>query len=265
MTLGERIVLTILGLVTLTVFAVLYAPVAISALFSLVDLDHGTIDWAHPTLHWYGDLAGNGSVLSALGNTAIAACGAVVAALVLACAIAIYAQREDAILPGVIEFVVFLPFLLPPIITGLSLLITFDELGIQRNIVTITIGHAVFVLALVYRTILVRLKSMSRSWFEASGDLGASSIQTFRYVTLPQLKSALITAALLALTLSFDETLITIFLCGDTSTLPIRLWAMMRVGFTPEINALVTLVLLASICMAVVASVLMKPKHESTE
>lgn len=265
MTAGERLTLILLGVVTAIVFGVLYAPVVISMLFSVVTLDHGSINWSSATLHWYTDLAGNESVLSALGNTAIVACGAVVIALVLACSIAIYAQREDALLPGVIEFIVFIPFLLPPIITGLSLLIAFDELGIQRNIVTITIGHTVFVLALVYRTVLVRLKAMSRSWFEASGDLGATPFQTFRYVTLPQLKSALITAALLALTLSFDETLITIFLSGDTTTLPLRLWAMMRVGFTPEINALVSLVLLASICMAVVAALLMKPKQESAE
>lgn len=265
MTQGERIALVLLGVVTAIVFAVLYAPVVISAIFSVVTLHDGSIDWSSATWHWYTDLAGNQSVLTALGNTAIVATCAVVAALILACAIAIYAQRDDALLPGVIEFVVFMPFLLPPIITGLSLLIAFDELGIERNIVTIAIGHTVFVLALVYRTVLVRLKAMSRSWFEASGDLGATPIQTFRYVTLPQLKSALITAALLALTLSFDETLITIFLSGDTTTLPLRLWAMMRVGFTPEINALVTLVLLASICMAVVASLLMKPKQESME
>ena len=265
MTIGERIALVLLGLVTAIVFAVLYAPVVISALFSVVSLDHGVIDWSGATLHWYADLARNESVLSALGNTAIVAGGAVVLALVLACAIAIYAQRDDALFPDFIEFVVFMPFLLPPIVTGLSLLITFDELGIQRGILTIMAGHTVFVLALVYRTILVRLKAMSRSWFEASGDLGATPFQTFRYVTLPQLKSALITSALLALTLSFDETLITIFLSGDTTTLPLRLWAMMRVGFTPEINALVTLVLLASICMAVIAALLMKPQRESME
>ena len=265
MTTGERILMSLLALLTAATFLVLYAPVIISTLFSFVEYRRGAIDWSTATLDWYRAQARNDSVISALANTGMVAGGAVGLALVLACVIAVYVQRDDAILRGAIEFAIFLPFLLPPIITGLSLLVFFDDVGMKRDIVTITIGHTAFVLAIVYRTILVRLQAMSRSLFEASGDLGASPWQTFRYVTFPQLRSALLTAAVLALALSFDETLITIFLCGDVSTLPIRLWAMMRVGFTPEINALVTIVLATSICLAGVVSLLMKPRGQSFE
>jgi putative spermidine/putrescine transport system permease protein/spermidine/putrescine transport system permease protein len=103
-----------------------------------------------------------------------------------------------------------------------------------------------------YRTIPPRLQALGPSLIEASLDLGATRLQTFRLVPLPHLKIALVTAALLAFALSFDETIITLFLIGDTSTLPIRLYAMMRVGFTPEINALVTLVLLFSVLLTLV-------------
>ena len=265
MTTAERLVLSLLGFLTAAAFLVLYAPVIVSTLFSFVEYRRGSILWSTATFDWYRALAANESVIAALGNTAIVAVAAVVMALLLACAIAVYAQRDDALWRGVIEFVIFLPFLLPPIITGLSLLVFFDDIGVKRDIVTIAIGHTAFVLAIVYRTILVRLQGMSRSLFEASGDLGATPWQTFRYVTFPQLRSALVTAAVLALALSFDETLITIFLCGDVATLPIRLWAMMRVGFTPEINALVTIVLATSICLAVAVSLLMKPRGQSFE
>jgi ABC-type spermidine/putrescine transport system permease subunit II len=100
---------------------------------------------------------------------------------------------------------------------------------------------------------------------EASYDLGASRWSTLRYVLLPHLASAILTGALLALTLSFDETLISSFVAGDRMTLPLRLWAMMRVGFTPEINALVTLVLLVSIALALVSARLLKPAGDIEE
>jgi ABC-type spermidine/putrescine transport system permease subunit II len=93
---------------------------------------------------------------------------------------------------------------------------------------------------------------------EASADLGATPFQTFRRVLLPHLATAIVTGALLALTLSFDETLITVFLSGDQMTLPLRLWAMMRTGFTQDINALVTVVLAVSIALAVVVALRMK-------
>ena len=140
---------------------------------------------------------------------------------------------------GFVEDLIFLPFLLPPIITGLSLLVFFPNADLDRGPLTTIIGHAAFLLAVAY--ILTRLAALPRSLVEASYDLGAKGWQTFRHVLWPHLATALITAGLLAFTLSLNETPITVFLAGDTMTLPLRLRAMMRVGFTPEVNALVTL------------------------
>ena len=102
------------------------------------------------------------------------------------------------------------------------------------------------------------LSCLSRSLIEASQDLGANRWQTFRYVLLPNLKVALVTAAMLAFALSFDETIITLFLVGDTNTLPTRLWAMMRTGISAEVNALVTVVLLASTLLALAVAAMMR-------
>lgn len=262
---GETFADLLSGLVTVLVLGVLYAPVIISALFSVVDIRNGEIDWASFSLIRYVTLWDNPTIIAALANTAIVAFVAVAVALVLAVLLALYAQWEGAIGRRFLELVIYLPFLLPPIVTGLSLLVASAELGIARGLMTVVIGHTVFVLAVAYRLVLTRLEAMPASLVEASSDLGATRFQTFRHVLLPHLASAIVTGAVLALTLSFDETLITVFLAGEVTTLPLRLWAMMRVGFSPEINALVTLVLVISLVLAATVSWRMRPEGEATE
>lgn len=249
---SQRLGTLALGAVCAFVFVALYLPIVLVGVLSFFRTRRGRIQWDTFSLEWYRDLLGNRQIIEALTNTLIVGFCAVLIALVLATLLAFYVHQRQGRLATGLQLLVFLPFLLPPIITGLSLLVFFRELDLSRGLVTVIVGHAVFVLALVHRTILVRLQGLSRSLIEASQDLGATRWQTFRYVLLPNLKIALVTAAMLAFALSFDETIITLFLVGDTSTLPIRLYAMMRVGFTPEINALVTLILLFSALLTVI-------------
>ncbi|MGE0004856.1 MAG: ABC transporter permease [Parvibaculaceae bacterium] len=262
---GERLADGLSGFVTVLVLAVLYAPVVISALFSVVDIHNGRIDWASFSLSRYVTLWDNPSIIGALASTAIVAAVAVAAAVVLAVLLALYTQWEGALGRRFLELAIYLPFLLPPIVTGLSLLVASAQFGIARGLTTVIVGHTVFVLAVAYRLVLTRLEAMPASLVEASSDLGATRLQTFRHVLLPHLVSAIVTGAMLALTLSFDETLITVFLAGDATTLPLRLWAMMRVGFSPEINALVTLVLLISLALAGVVAWRMRPEGQTEE
>ena len=264
-TAGEHWAHRLTGLMTILIFTVLYAPVFISVLFSLVEIKQGKILWETFSFSPYLTLWSNPSVISALSNTAIVALVSVAIASVLAIILALYTEWEGAIGTRTLEFVIYLPFLLPPIVTGLALLVASAQIGMNRGLTTIIAGHTLFVLALSYRLVLTRLQALPRSLVEASFDLGASRLQTLRYVLLPHLASAVMTGAMLALTLSFDETLISTFVAGDQMTLPLRLWAMMRVGFTPEINALVTLVLLTSILMSVIVAWRMKPKGEAGE
>ena len=118
-----------------------------------------------------------------------------------------------------------------------------------------------FVLAIVYRTVLTRLQSMSRTLVEASYDLGANSWQTFWRVILPNLSSAMAGGAVLAFAFSFDETMITILVTGTQSTLPVRLWAMMRLGFSPDINALFALVLMFTLLLCMMTTRLLIPRQ----
>jgi ABC-type spermidine/putrescine transport system permease subunit II len=262
---GERLVEIAVGALAIFVLVVLYAPVVIGALFSVIEVNRAGIQWQSFTLSWYARLWENESIMAAIKSTMIVGIGSVAIAVVASVALALYVEWEGAIGRRLIELVIYLPFLLPPIVTGLALLVFFAGLGVNRGLATVAIGHTIFVLAVLYRLVLTRLQALPRTLVEASADLGASRWQTLRYVLWPQLRSAVATGAILAFTLSFDETLISVFLAGDTTTLPLRLWAMMRVGFTPEINALVTLVLIFSIVLALAASLRMKPTGEGDD
>ena len=242
-----------LAVVAVLVYVALYLPILLVFVLSFFSMRRGKVRWDTFSLSWYEKLFGNEALGGALLNSLLVGCLAIAAAAVFATSAALFVNARPASRTSrLLEYVIFLPFLLPPIITGLSLLIYFREAGINRGIITIVIGHALFVSAIIYRIVLTRLNALSRNLVEAAQDLGASRIQTFRYIILPNLRMPLLTAGLLAFALSFDETMITLFLSGSDATLPIRLYAMMRVGFTPEINALITLILVFSIFLTVV-------------
>lgn len=247
--------------ITGLVFILLYGPIFVPIASSFFALKQGVVDWQQPTASAYVALASNEGILVALRNTLLVGGAAVVCSLILGIAAALYVNSGKSKDRAVLQFIIFLPFLMPPIITGLALLIYFREINFDRSLVTVIIGHTVFVLALVYRTLLVRLQSLSRSLVEASYDLGASSWQTFRYVLLPNLTSAMIGAGILAFALSFDETMITLLVTGTDNTLPIRLWAMMRLGFTPDINALVAVILGFTTLLCLLAARYLMPKE----
>jgi ABC-type spermidine/putrescine transport system permease subunit II len=234
------------GLFTALVLLALYAPVVLVMLFSVVPYRQGTVIWSEATLGWYTQLARNADILSALRQSLLVATAAVALSLAIGTGLALWAESGRAWGRRLVEGLIFLPFLLPPIITGLSLLVFFRNADLDRGLLTTMIGHTAVLLAVAYRIILTRLSALPRSLVEASYDLGATGWQTFRHMLWPHLATAFVTAGLLSFTLSLDETMITVFLAGDAMTLPLRLWAMMRVGFTPEVNALVSLVLVAT-------------------
>lgn len=255
----------LLIIVTLIVFIILYGPILVPIASSFFIVSHGVVDWSQPSLSSYAALIHNNSVLDALRNTMLVGFAAVIASLGFGTLLAFYYNSGKSLGREVLQFVVFLPFLMPPIITGLSLLIFFREIEFDRSLVTIIIGHTVFVLALVYRTVLIRLQSLSTSMLEASYDLGASGFQTFRYILLPNLTSAMFAAGMLAFALSFDETMITILVTGTQNTLPIRLWAMMRLGFSPDINALVAGILAFTTLLSLLAARFLMPNEPARE
>ena len=250
--------------VTLSVSAftllVLYGPVLLVALASFFPIRQGSVEWAAFSFGNYTRLAGNAGIIEALGNSLLVGICAVALACLFGTFLAFYYEQARGRARELLQLLIFVPFLAPPILTGLALLIWFRELGITRSLLTVIVGHALLITAVVYRTVLVRLQTLGPRLAEASLDLGATPWQTFRYVLLPNLASALAGSAVLAFALSFDETIVTLLVTGTANTLPIRLWAMTRLGFTPDVNALVTFILVFSGLIGLLAAWLLAPR-----
>ena len=155
---------------------VLYGPILAVVLLSFFSRKRGVIQWDTFTFDWYARLLEDDVTIAAVGNSLIVAAGVVPAALVLGTMFAFYYNGARGIGREIQQFIIFIPLLMPPIITGVSLLLFFRELDVDRSIATIMFGHMVFVLALVYRTVLARLQQLSPSLVEASYDLGAGPL-----------------------------------------------------------------------------------------
>ena len=147
-----------------------------------------------------------------------------------------------------ISFLLVLPIALPGIITGMALNSFITASGVNFSLLTIVVGHATFCIVTVYNNVLARLRRTQSSLVEASMDLGADGLQTFRYVTLPMIATALVAGGLLAFALSFDEIVVTTFTAGAQSTLPIWIFGNIRLGQQlPQVNVVVLFVILLSL------------------
>src|SRR4029077_21154425 len=154
-----------------------------------------------------------------------------------------------------VSLLLVLPLALPGIITGIALNSFFTFAGIQFSILTIVIGHATFCIVVVFNNIIARLRRVPGSLAEASADLGARGWQTLRFVTLPLIATALVSGALLAFGLSFDEVIVTVFTAGAQNTLPLWIFGAIRLGQQlPEVNAVVSIVILLTIIPVVLAA-----------
>ena len=154
-----------------------------------------------------------------------------------------------------ISFLLVLPLALPGIITGIALNSLFSFTGIELGTLTIVIGHTTFCIVVVYNNLIARFRRVPGSLAEASMDLGARGWQTLRLVTLPMVATALISGALLAFALSFDEVIVTVFTAGAQNTLPLWIFGAIRLGQQlPEVNAVVTFVIALTIIPVVVAA-----------
>jgi putative spermidine/putrescine transport system permease protein len=200
----------------------LYFPLAVIALYAFNERRIQT--WPIPglTLDWFDKALQNPGVRDALWTSVKAGLGATAIALVLGSLAAFAVARYAFFGRETISFLVILPIALPGIVTGMALNSTFTQvLGIDLTLFTIIVGHATFCIVVVYNNVVARLRRTSRSFEEASMDLGAGPFRTFWLVTFPQLRSALVAGALLAFALSFDEVIVTTFTAGDSETLPI--------------------------------------------
>ncbi|WP_119169070.1 ABC transporter permease [Algihabitans albus] len=228
-------------------FAYLYLPIFVLIAFSFNENRQATI-WTGFSLDWYGVVLRNDDILSAAGNSLIVATTATLiatsVALLAALAMARHRFRGEDGVNAVIAF----PLIIPEIVTAVATLLFFVALGIQLGLTTVIIAHTVFCIPFAYLPIRARLQGLDPALPEAAADLYANEIQAFRRVTLPLLWPGILSGAMLSFIISLDTFTITYFVAGPgATTLPVYIFGMIRIGITPEVNAISALMLVVSI------------------
>jgi len=212
------------------VLVFIYVPLALVVIYAFNE--SGTNAWPPSgfTLQWVADAIDNTGLQQAFLTSIVCALAATMLAMVLGGLASLAVARYSFFGRETISFVIILAIALPGVVTGMALSTTFASLDMPLGYLTIVVGHATFCIVLVYNNAIARLRRTSRSFEEASADLGADAFQTFRHVTFPALRSALIAGGLLAFALSFDEVIVTIFMAGGVKTLPIWIFQSFRLA-----------------------------------
>jgi ABC-type spermidine/putrescine transport system permease subunit II len=236
----------------------LYAPLLVIALFSFNDSETQTLPFEGFTTEWYDQMIANDALKDAAFYSFKVTLLAVAIGIVFGTGFALLVYRVlGRRTRGVAQGLLAVPVVLPGVVLGISLLVVFRSIDLKPGFLAIVIGHATFVTPIIMFVVLTRLRTMDPALEHASMDLGAGRIRTFLNVTLPQLRVALLAGALLGFTISFDEIIVTFFLAGVDVTLPVYVWNQLRFGFTPEINAIFTLIGSASIVLIVAGTTLL--------
>jgi spermidine/putrescine transport system permease protein len=243
----------LLAAYTALVYAFLYAPIAILVAFSL-NASRQTAFWAGFTLDWYRRLFGNAELFHAVRNSLVVAAGATAIAVLLGTPAALALARPGFRGERATQALLYLPVIIPEVVLGAALVTFFGAVGLRLSIVTVVIAHVVFSVSYVAIVVRARLAGLDPALMEAARDLGAGPFETFRRVTLPLAAPGILAAALLVFTLSIDDYVVTSFVAGvGATTLPLHIYSMLKVGVTPEVNAISSLLLAVTIVLIVAA------------
>ena len=229
------------------VFFYLYVPIVVLLVLSFNSGRHATI-WEGFSLHWYGVVLDNPDILRAAKNSLMVATIATVIATVFATLAALAMARHRFFSQSAVNGLIALPLIVPEIVTAVATLLFFVLMGMRLGLTTVTIAHTVFCIPFAYLPIRARLEGMDKALAEAAADLYANEWQTFRRVTLPLLWPGILSGAMLAFIISLDDFVITYFVAGaGATTLPVYIFGMIRIGISPEVNAISTLMLAISV------------------
>jgi putative spermidine/putrescine transport system permease protein len=237
------------------VLAFLFVPIVLIVLYAFNRSNIESWPISGFSLHWFAVAWHDSQVRAAFLLSVRVGVFATVLAVLLGSAVAYALHQFRFFGREAISFLLVLPLALPGIITGIALNSFFSFTGIQLGTLTIVIGHTTFCIVVVFNNLIARLRRTSGSLAEASMDLGARGWQTLRYVTLPMTATALVSGALLAFGLSFDEVIVTVFTAGAQNTLPLWIFGAIRLGQQlPEVNAVVSIVMLLTIIPVILAA-----------
>lgn len=239
-----------LGLKTLTGVALIFLhfPIVIIIVYAFTT-EEASFQFPPPALtgRWFGEILSRNDFWNALGLSLTVAAVATFIALILGTLLSLAIYRSRFFGREAITLLVILPIALPGIVTGIALRSAISLTGIQFSFWTIVIGHATFCIVTVYNNVVARLRRTAHSQIEASMDLGASTFQTFRYVILPHIATALLAGGMLAFALSFDEVIVTTFTAGQQQTLPIWIYSqLLRPRDRPVTNVAALFVIAAT-------------------
>jgi len=246
MRLGRR-VLTLHGIIS---YIFLYAPIVLLIIFSFNDSRFASAKWEGFSLRWYGQLFHNEAISTALKNSLIISLSATIISVVFGTMAALAMERYTFKGKLAFDSLLYLPIIIPDIAMAVMLLLFFVLVKMPLGRYTVIISHIAFDISFVAIVVRARLSQLDSSLEEAAQDLYANHWETFRRVTLPLLMPGILGGALLAFTLSLDDFVITFFTSGPgATTLPLRIYSMVKLGVTPEINALSSIMLFASILL----------------
>jgi spermidine/putrescine transport system permease protein len=238
------------------VLVFLYAPIAVMVLMGFNASDLYALPFT-PSLHWYGELAGNDKLIAASRNSVLVALVTAVVATALGTLAALALGRRRFRGQTLLRLMLLPPIAIPWLITGTAMLVFFYWTGIGRGLHAMILGHVALALPYVVLVVGTGLASQRADLEETAMSLGSTPIHAFRAVTLPLLAPSLVAAALFAFAVSLDQFVVSYFLAAPgVSTLPVEIYTSIRKGFTPEINAVSTLLLAASIGLFLVFAAL---------
>jgi ABC-type spermidine/putrescine transport system permease subunit II len=247
----------VLGGWAMLVYVFLFAPIVLLVAFSFNANRYGTFPFTGWTTKWYGQVFSDYQIKDALTTTLKIAAEVTLISTVVGTAAAFPLVRSRLPFRNGIRIGMTLPIMIPGLLIGVSLLVLFTSVfKLQLSPQTAVIGQAVYTTPFVLLLVAARLQGFDPALERAAADLGANTFGRMRYVVLPLIMPAVFAGALFAFTLSLDEFIITLFLIGANNTLPIYIYTQVKFGITPEVNALASLLLAASICLIGIAFLL---------
>jgi spermidine/putrescine transport system permease protein len=240
------------------VYVFLYAPILVVVIYAF-NGGRQVLNWEGFSTKWFGEALSDPTITEPLKNSLVIGVSNALIACVLGTALALSMPRMRRWIRVPIDGLVYMTLVTPEIVFGISALIFFVQAGVPLGLKTILIAHVVFNASVVALIVRARFLGMGESLEEASYDLGAGPLSTFRQVTLPRLAPAILAGGLLAFTFSFDDFITSFFVSGaGTTTLPLRIFSSLRFGISPVVNATAVMILVVTLAAVVIAYLVLR-------
>jgi ABC-type spermidine/putrescine transport system permease subunit II len=253
----------LLGGWAVLVYVFLYAPIVVVVVFAF-NGGRQVLNWEGFSTKWFGEALRDPTITEPFRNSLLIASGNAVVAATLGTLLALALPKMPRLLRAPLDALVYMTLVTPEIVFGISALIFFVQAGIPLGMKTVLVSHVVFNASVVALIVRARFVGMGQSLEEASYDLGAGPVSTFRQVTLPRLAPAILAGSLLAFTFSFDDFITSFFVSGaGTTTLPIRIFSALRFGVSPVINATAVMIMGLTVVAIVIAYLVLRRTEQA--